>query len=58
MRELPETGIALVEITGERLDAKMVDCDAIDASVSGPYHTIIYVNRTITEDSPGQHTTA
>ena len=58
VRELPETGIALVEITGERLDAKMVDCDAVDASVSGPYHTIIYVNRTITEDSPGQHTTA
>ena len=58
VRELPTAGIALVEITGKRLDSKMVDCDAVDASVSGPYHTIIYVNQTTTEDSPGQHTTA
>ena len=51
--ELPAVGIALVEITGERLDAKMVDCDDFDPFVSGPYHTIIYKGRAIAITSPG-----
>ena len=53
VRELPAAGIALVEITGERLDAKMVDCDDFDPFVSGPYHTIIYRHRAIAITSPG-----
>jgi len=53
VRELPTAGIAIVEITGRRLDYKMVDCDAVDPSVSGPYHTIIYKGRAIAITSPG-----
>ena len=53
VRGLPAIGVAIVEITNLRLDAKMVDCDAIDASVSGPYHTIIYKGRAIAITSPG-----
>ena len=57
VRELPVAGIALVEITGQRLDSKMVDCDAVDASVSGPYHTIIYRGKAIAITSPGMTAT-
>ena len=56
---LLETGasIARVLITNERIDAKMVDCDAVDATVSGPYHTIIYKGFTVAETSPGRMST-
>ena len=56
--QLPEDGIAIVEITGRRLDAKLVDCDAENPDASGPYHTIIYKGRTVAEDSPGKLTTS
>lgn len=55
--QLPEAGIAVVEIIALRLDAKMVDCDTLNAAVSGPYHTIIYKGFTVTETSPGKVTT-
>ncbi len=53
----PVIGVALVEITGKRIDAKLVDCDAVDPNVSGPYHTIIYSGFTVTLNSPGDLTT-
>ena len=54
VRELhPDSNIAVVEITGLRLDYKMVDLDAVDPLLSGPYHTIIYRGRAIGTTSPG-----
>lgn len=55
--QLPETGIAVVEITGKRIDAKMVDCTTLGVDASGPYHTIVYKGFTITQNSPGKVTT-
>ena len=50
---IPDAFIAIVEITGDRLDSKMVDCDSIDPVLTGPYKTIIYKGRTIAITSPG-----
>ena len=49
--------IAVVEITGRRIDAKLVDADSIDPSLSGPYKTIIYRGFAVTQNSPGILTT-
>ena len=57
VRQLPAAGIALVEITGKRLDSKMVNCNTLDVTLSGPYHTIIYKGRVVTVNSPGKLTT-